>query len=87
MPDVVESRKQAAVKTQNVKTEPANTNGEGETAQNCGKYFVLFSWRIFFHSTCIYRYFRENKYIMAFTIFQVYQYFTIYRQYFFFIII
>lgn len=40
MPDVVESRKQAAVKTQNVKTEPANTNGEGETAQNCGKFFL-----------------------------------------------
>ncbi|CAC5402619.1 TBL1 [Mytilus coruscus] len=35
MPDVVESRKQAAVKTQNVKSEPSNTNGEGETSQSC----------------------------------------------------
>jgi len=28
MPDVVESRKQAAAKNQPIKTEPTNTNGE-----------------------------------------------------------
>ena len=32
MPDVVESRKQAAAKNQQLKTEPSNTNGEEGTA-------------------------------------------------------
>jgi len=32
MPDVVESRKQARAKTTAVKAEPANTNGEENTA-------------------------------------------------------
>lgn len=31
MPDVVESRKQAAQKAHQIKTEPANTNGEDAT--------------------------------------------------------
>lgn len=49
MPDVVESRKQAAVKTQNVKTEPTNTNGEGETSQNCCKdaFLIYFNLNLY----------------------------------------